>query len=145
MFIVDDPMLALIARFVLDVQHIDVSDEQFLQEQLRSIERYVDGFPADQRQERALEWIEEHAQRYRVAWQRRVVADQLADRRCRDCPLVREDSGSRCEIHAKWSSLLDEYLHDRISSRKYVEDALGLLKDHKSRLAARRLSSPLRP
>lgn len=136
MFIADDPMLALIARFVLDVQHLHVSDEEFLREQVHAIERYVDRFPADQRQERALEWIERHAESYRVAWQRRVVSDQLADRRCKDCPLVREDSRPRCEIHAKWSSLLDDYLHDRISSRRYVEDTLSLLRDHKSQLRA---------
>lgn len=39
MFIADDPMLALIARFVLDVQHLEVSDEEFLREQLGAIER----------------------------------------------------------------------------------------------------------
>ncbi|GMV16479.1 MAG: hypothetical protein DYH12_08955 [Sorangiineae bacterium PRO1] len=137
MFIADDPMLALIARFVLDVQHLEVSDEEFLREQLGAIERYVNQFPAEQRQQRALEWIEEHAKHYRVAWQRRVVSDQLAERRCRDCPLIREDSRPRCEIHAKWSSLLDDFLHDRISSRRYVEDALSLLESHKSKLKAR--------
>ncbi len=136
MFIVDDPMLALIARFVMDVQHLDVSDEEFLQEQVRSIGEFVDRFPAEQRQARALEWIEVHAKHYRVAWQRRVVSDQLTDRRCSDCPLVRDDSRTRCEIHAKWARLLQGYLDDGISSRQYVEDALRLLSEHKSKLKA---------
>ena len=134
--IVDDPMLALITRFVLDTEHLDVSNEEFLRVQLRSIEQYVDHFPADEQQSRALEWIEQHAKEYRVAWQRRVVSDQVAERRCRDCPLVRDDSHTRCEIHAEWSRLLKDYVNDKISSQQYVEDALGLLNDHKSQLKA---------
>jgi hypothetical protein len=133
-FIVDDPMLALIARFAVDLDHLSVSDQSFLDEQLRSICQHVEQYPPEQRNQRALEWIEDHAKRYRLAWQRRVISDESSQHRCADCPLVRLDASAPCEVHARWSSLLQEYLDDRISSRRYVEDTLALLSEHKSRL-----------
>lgn len=142
MFIVDDPMLALIARFVTDVEHLDVSDRDFIQEQVRSIGRYVDQYPEEQRQMRAMEWVEDHAEHYRVAWQRRVVSDRVTRRRCPDCPLMNQGANTRCEIHARWSRLLEEYLANEISSRQYVEDTLSLLKEHKSELKVALLQKP---
>jgi hypothetical protein len=140
MFIVDDPMLALIARFVMDADHLEVSNDRFLREQVQAIEEYVGQFPEDQRQSRALEWIAEHAKHYRIAWQRRVVVDGLTQRRCSDCPLVRDEAGSRCKIHAEWSRLLQDYLDEKVTSRGYVEDALRLLKDNKSMLLPPRVA-----
>ena len=134
MFIVDDPMLALITRFVFDAAHLDVSDREFLQEQVRSIRQYVDQYPEDERQARAIEWVEEHAQQYRTAWQRRVISDRVTQQRCPDCPLIKENPSARCEIHARWASLLHEYLGNQISSRQYVEDTLVLLNAHKTQL-----------
>jgi hypothetical protein len=133
-FIVDDPMLALITRFIVDIEHLDVSDREYLQAQLRSIQAFVDQYPADQRQQRALEWIESHAKEYRVAWQRRMVSSQLTKRRCRDCPLVERDASRHCDVHAQWSRLLQDYVGDRISSRQYVQSALDLLHAHKLEL-----------
>lgn len=127
-------MLALIARFVTDVEHLDVSDRDFLEEQVQSIGRYVDEYPEEQRQMRAMEWIEDHAEHYRVTWQRRVISDRVTRRRCADCPLIDQGATATCEIHARWSRLLEEYLGDQISSREYVEDTLSLLNEHKSRL-----------
>lgn len=127
-------MLALITRFVFDVEHLDVSDQDFLEEQVRSIRRYVEQFPDAERDRRALEWIERHAQHYRVAWQKRVISDRSSRGRCPDCPLLRRDAAAQCEIHARWKQLLHDYLGDRISSRAYVEDTLRLLTEHKAEL-----------
>ncbi|MBS1223686.1 MAG: hypothetical protein H6R24_364 [Proteobacteria bacterium] len=63
MYIADDPTLALITRFVGEAQNLDLSDAQFLLEQIAAIEQYVAPFPAEERQGRALEWIETHARR----------------------------------------------------------------------------------
>jgi hypothetical protein len=142
MFIVDDPMLALISRFVLDVEQLNASNEEFLQQQVHSIEQYVNQFGADERQRRALEWIEEHAKHHRQSWQRRMVTEQLTERRCKDCPLIADDSHAHCAIHAEWSDLLRDYVDDRISSRQYVEDVLKLLSDHKSQLKVARSARP---
>lgn len=140
MFIVDDPMLALIARFVMDTEHLDMSDDHFLRAQVQAIEAHVHQFPEDQRQSRALEWIDQHAKQYRIAWQRRAVVDGLTQRRCSDCPLVRDDAGARCKIHAEWVRLLQDYVDDKVSSRQYVEEALRLLKDNKAMLLTPRIA-----
>lgn len=133
MFIVDDPLLALIARFVLDVEHLEVSDDELLQEQVRLIQEYLERFPAAERQARAIEWVEQHAKNYRVAWQRRVVSERLAQR-CPDCPLLHRDPSAQCEIHARFSQLLQEFLRDQISTHEYVVDTLALLNEHKTKL-----------
>ena len=41
---------------------------------------------------------------------------------------------SRCEIHDSWVGLLKRYVNGQITSRRYVEDTLVLLKDNKTRL-----------
>jgi hypothetical protein len=144
MFIVDDPMLALISRFVMDSEQLDASNEEFLRQQVQSIEQYVDQFGADERQRRALEWIEEHAKHHRQSWQRRKVSEQLTERRCKDCPLIQDDAQPHCEIHAAWADLLRDYVDDKISSGQYVEDALKLLSDHKSQLKVAHSARPKR-
>jgi hypothetical protein len=45
MYIVDDPMLALITRFMGDTQHLNVSDAEFLLRQITAVEQYVEQFP----------------------------------------------------------------------------------------------------
>lgn len=137
MYIVDDPTLALITRFVGGAQHLDVSDEGFLLQQIAAIERYVERFPDDQRQARALEWIEAHAQQYRQHWQKQVAVGALAEARCPDCPL---DGGARtrpCPVHDKWLDLLRRYAAAELSAQEYVEDALRLLDTQKDRLKVR--------
>jgi len=65
MYIVDDPTLALIARFLGDVASEAYSDEEFFNRQLSAVEAYVEGFPEDERDARALQWIEANAMHYR--------------------------------------------------------------------------------
>ena len=62
MYIVDDPTLALIARFVGETHDVNVSDADFLFGQVAAIKRYVRQFPVAERQSRALQWIETYAQ-----------------------------------------------------------------------------------
>ena len=134
MFLVDDPMLALIVRFVAGDREFGVSDEELQQRQIRAIREYVSRFPEQERQVRALEWIEANAERYRRQWQRAMVAECLSDTRCPDCPLMRDDTGAPCEIHDRWKEALDRYLEDEISAGQYVESTLALLEAHKNRL-----------
>ncbi len=134
MYIVDDPTLALITRFVGDASNLNLSDEDFLFEQIAAIERHVAQFPDDERQARALEWIEAHAQHYRRQWQKQAAVGVLAGARCPDCPL---DGGARtapCPIHKKWLDLLRRYAAAELSAREYVEDTLKLLGTRKDRL-----------
>jgi hypothetical protein len=135
MFIVEDPMLALITRFVTDTRELGLSNDDFLRAQVRAIQEHVSRHPEAERQARALDWIEQHAERYRLTWQRAQVAAQVGDRRCGDCPLVSSGASTHCEVHTKWVALLEDYVAGRTSSREYVEEALALLRAHKSRLA----------
>ena len=50
MYIADDPMLALITRFMGDTQHLSVSDAEFLLRQITAIEQYVAQFPPSELQ-----------------------------------------------------------------------------------------------
>jgi len=134
MFVVDDPMLALIARFVAGSREFGISDEELQQRQIRAIRNYVSRFPEEERQKRAMEWIEANAERYRRQWQRAMVAECLTDTRCFDCPLLLDDTASQCEIHDRWKEALDRYLEDAISAAQYVESTLKLLEAHKNRL-----------
>ena len=66
MCIIDDPMLALIARFVVeDIDNISISDEMFLRHQVAEIRSYIEKAPRKQQQQLALAWIKEHAEQYR--------------------------------------------------------------------------------
>ena len=69
MYIVDDPTLALITRFVGDSPNPDLADAEFFRQQLSAIEAYVESFPDAERELRALEWIEANARQYRQQWQ----------------------------------------------------------------------------
>lgn len=135
--VIDDPMLALIARFAGCCENLHVSEETFLRGQLEQIRAYVDRYPPDQRQARAMEWIARNAEYYRRSWQRELVADEAPTSRCPDCPLQRRKPGAiRCEIHGRWLRLLNRYVAGETSSREYVEDSLKLLRRHKERLRA---------
>lgn len=133
---VDDPMLALIARFVAceaDLQHLN--NEQCLRDQLASIQRHIASFPVEQQEQAALDWIAEHAQRYRQEWQKRErLPGVLADRRCPDCPLVDHGAGGTCMIHRRWVGLLNEYASGQIHSDSYIKATLRLLQEHKDHL-----------
>ncbi len=134
MFIVDDPMLALIARFIVDVDNLDGFNEEFLARQVETMQRHVEKYPEDQQEMKAMEWIKDHARNYRREWQKRLISEQVAGKKCPDCPLVGDDPLSHCEIHDLWVNLLKAYTEDNITSTDYVEDTLKLLNDNKARL-----------
>lgn len=133
-FSIDDPMLALIARFAGCCGDLDASEDAFLRRQCCQIREFVERYPTDQRQERALEWIARNAEEYRRKWQKDLVTDQATVNRCPDCPLERQDETVTCEIHDHWLELLNRYVADGTSSQAYVEDSLLLLRQHKERL-----------
>ena len=142
MCIIDDPMLALIARFVVkDMADLNISDEVFLQHQLTEIRSHVEKTPREQQQKLVLEWIKEYAERYRQDWQRNTLSRVVVNKRCVDCPLSRDGSTSYCVIHSKWVALLEEYISDKIGSEKYIEETLDLLTQHKSDLKISEISS----
>ena len=134
MYIADDPTLALITRFVGEAENLDLSAAEFLLQQIAAIEQYAALFPAEERQARALEWIEIYARHYRQQWQKQAVVGVLAHARCPDCPLDGGDRTIPCAIHDRWLELLRRYAATEISSREYVEDSLKLLGRYKDRL-----------
>jgi len=135
MCIIDDPMLALIARFVVeDIDNINISDEIFLQQQITEIQNHIKKSPQKKQQQQALEWIKEHAEQYRQDWRRRTFSRVVLDKRCADCPLVHDSSSSFCTIHSKWVVLLKEYVADKIGSDEYIKEALNLLEQNKTNL-----------
>ncbi|MEA3277149.1 MAG: hypothetical protein U9Q81_18055 [Pseudomonadota bacterium] len=133
-FAIDDPMLALIARFAGCCEQLDISEETFLRQQLDEIRDYVGRYPEEQTHERALEWIARNAERYRRNWKKNLVTGQAAASRCPDCPLERRDVTDRCEIHDAWLEVLNLYVAGETSSQQYVDDTLSLLRRHKERL-----------
>ena len=142
MSVIDDPMLALIARFVVgDIDNVSISDEVFLQNQLAEIRSHIDNAPREQQQQLALVWIKEHAEQYRQEWQRKTFSKAVLDKRCPDCPLIHDSDVSFCVIHSEWVILLKKYVDDDISSEKYVEHALALLTQHKTNLKISAVSS----
>ncbi len=142
MCILDDPIFALIARFVVDdIDNISISDEIILQYQVGEIRNYIENAPIEQQQQLALSWIEEHAERYRQECQRKAFSNIVLDKRCADCPLINDDSKSFCIIHSRWVVLLREYINYEISSDKYIEETLDLLNQHKTELKISAISS----
>jgi len=141
-YIVDDPLLALIARFIGTESDPDPAGDAFLHRQIAAIQAYVSGFPRKERDARALEWVKDHARQYRQQWQIHVVSEQLAAARCPDCPLVGDRDPAQCEIHELWSDLLQRYVNHEISSTEYVESTLDLLAQHKSHLRVSRHDAP---
>lgn len=137
MYTLDDPTLALILRFVGRGRAITFRDEEFLREQAAEIRRCLEGCPAEERQDRALQWVEEHAREQRERWAKDAVGEMFSNQRCPDCPLAGTDLGGSCEIHQQWLELLRRYVGDEIDSRTYVEDSLALLASHKERLKPR--------
>jgi hypothetical protein len=132
-FVVDDPTLALIARFVGGPGQLDRIDAEFLYHQIAAIQEYVGRFPSSEREARALEWIEANAAQYRQAWHEQAALEALARTRCPDCPLSEGDD-SPCEIHARWLALLRRYVAGELSSHQYVKWSLALLEAHKDHL-----------
>lgn len=134
MYIVDDHLLALIARFMGDNQDVTVSDTEFLIRQVGAIQNYIEQFPEHEREQRTMEWIAEYAREYRRQWQKNAIAQTLGKMRCHDCPLTDTHKSPHCEIHSMWLNLLQHYVADDISSEEYVESTLTLLGRYKDRL-----------
>lgn len=63
-----------------------------------------------------------------------LIAGEAVASRCPDCPLERRGDAETCEIHERWLEVLSLYVSGETSSRRYVEDSLGLLRRHKERL-----------
>jgi hypothetical protein len=142
MYIVDDPTLALISRFVEGSERPELSDEEFFQGQLATVEAYVASFPEAEREMRALAWIENNARRYRQQWQQHAAVAVLQAARCPDCPLAGgHERQTPCAIHERWLELLGRYVGSQISSHDYVEQSLALLARHKAGLRASRARS----
>jgi len=137
----DDPTLALIARFVVeDVDELKLSDEHYLQHQINEIKRQIEKFPEEQQEQFALAWIREHAERYRRDWRKKIFTETALDKRCADCPLIHDNPTSSCVIHKRWVELLKEYIAGEINSDKYIEETIHLLKEHKNSLKVATLS-----
>lgn len=136
MCIIDDPMLALIARFVVeDLDNINISDEMFLQQQIAEIRSHIEKSQTKQKQQQlAMEWIKEHAEQYRQEWRRRTFSEVVLDKRCTDCPLINDNSSPFCSIHSKWVVLLKKYVANEIGSDNYIEETLNLLEQNKTNL-----------
>ena len=134
MYTLDDPLLALILRFVGRSQKVTLRDDEFLHDQVGAIREHVAAFPAEDRKARALEWVEKHAREYRDRWAKATVGEILSDQQCVDCPLAETGSAENCQIHKSWLGLLRSYVADEISTTAYVEDSLDLLARHKRSL-----------
>jgi len=134
MYTINDSMFALMLRFVGHKKEISFSDQDFIKKQLKEIEAHINDFPEEERGHQALEWIERYAAEYRKDWEKDIIGKEVSDRRCLDCPLAETDSGGHCEIHEQWLELLEQYVTDKINSKKYVENGLKLLADHKENL-----------
>ncbi len=151
MYTIDDPMLALILRFVGHSQEIDFCDHDFIQEQLKTIQNHIEGFPPAERKLRAIEWIEKYAREYRESKVKEVLGEMFSSQRCPDCPLSEVGIPRYCRIHGQWLGLLQQYSAEEIDARVYVEKSLKLLAEHKESLKANlsmlsvdRSSRPLR-
>ena len=134
MYTLDDPMLALILRFVGRSETIAFCDEGFLREQQEALREHLAGVPGEDRRARALEWVETHAREYRDRWAHRVVDEVFSGERCQDCPLVGQDDAGNCRIHDQWLELFHRYLADEITTGTYVADSLAILARHKKSL-----------
>lgn len=137
MLIVDDPLLALIVRFCSDPDTPDETNQEFVRYQVQALKEYVGQFPETERGAKAMEWIQKYAAGYRRNWQNRTVARRTLEERCRDCPLGNRGATEHCEIHEQWLYLLKRYMDGEMMSKKYVKDALQLLRSHKKRLQRR--------
>ncbi|WP_428623063.1 hypothetical protein [Sedimenticola sp.] len=138
MFIVDDPILALIVRFAVRDREINGTDEAFLRRQVETLKQYLKRFPESEHGDKVIEWIAEYAAEYRLSWQRQVVSRQAGKTRCRDCPMNTFGEDVFCQVHYKWMELLRRYSRDEMNSIEYVKAALQMLRQHKRQLVIRK-------
>ena len=134
MYVLDDSMFALLLRFVGSERTITVCDREFLQRQLDAIRTHVEMFPPEERQPRAMEWIERYSRKYRRRWEKGVIHKEAAAERCPDCPMSDWGASQNCQIHQRWLELFQRYTADEVDSKQYVASALALLARHKEDL-----------
>ena len=148
MFIIDDPLMALILRFVSNSADKAQGDDEFMKRQIKAMKQHIARFPEEERTNRAMEWIGQHAAQYRRTWERNTIAGRTVHHRCPDCPLADLNASEQCEIHAQWLYLLHRYLNDEVTSRGYIEDALALLREvkeqQKLRVNSKTRTSPVK-
>jgi hypothetical protein len=135
MYTIDDPMFALILRFIGHNKQVHFCDEGFLHKQVKAIQEHVKKFPPEERQLRAIEWIEKYARQYRKNWEEETIVKKFLGKRCSDCPIHKSKfKVFKCQVHDKWMQLFQQYATDEISSKQYVEKNLKLLRQHKEQL-----------
>jgi hypothetical protein len=131
----DDPVLALIARFVeSDSDNLSNLNEAFLRSQVETINSHIKDAPHEQRQHLALTWIKEHAEQYRQYWLKNTLSRCATVKQCNDCPILHNSKKEYCNIHSEWVILLNEYVTDKIDSEKYIDETLHVLNQHKNEL-----------
>ncbi len=128
--VVNDALLALIVRFVGGNHDIKLCDNAFVQQQINDIQAYIKQFPTEEQNYQALVWIERYAKTYRERWENEMIARELQQKKCDDCPLTNR-SEYACQIHQEWLDLLQQYIEKKIGSQQYVEETLQLLEEHK--------------
>ncbi|MCG6863115.1 MAG: hypothetical protein LJE70_17855 [Chromatiaceae bacterium] len=132
---IDDPLLALILRFVVAEADSDLPHAACMRLQVTLIQEHISAFRAEDREARAIEWVEQHARRFREDCKGKLVAAALAEEaRCRDCPLLETSNRGPCVIHEYWASLVRRYVNKQLSSAEYVRNSLALLQEHKEKL-----------
>ena len=132
---IDDPLLALIVRFMVAETDSALPHEACMRLQVALIQDHIATSPPEDREARAIEWVEQHARRFREECRGKLVAAALAgEAKCRDCPLLERAGDDPCVIHQRWAALVHRYVDEQLSSAEYVRECLALLQDHKDQL-----------
>jgi predicted metal-dependent hydrolase len=134
MYTINDSMLTLILRFAGHKQAIAFSDQEFIQKQLNAIQEYLEEYPPEEQESRAIEWIAMYADQYRKMWEKESLTKEVSSHRCLDCPLSEPDIFGHCQIHEQWLALLQQYAANEINSRQYIESSLKMLAQNKEHL-----------
>jgi len=131
---IDDSVFALILRFAGFNQELSLHSGEFFKKQLQEINTHINQYQPEERGSRAIQWIEQYASEYRKAWNKEIVAKEVLDHKCPDCPLQDDNTLGHCQIHDQWLELLQRYVGGEINSEEYVDNALSLLATHKEDL-----------
>ena len=140
---VDDSVFALILRFAGFNQKLSFRADEFFKVQLQEIRAHIDQYLPEEQESRAIKWIEQYASEYRKTWNKGIVAEEVSEHKCPDCPLQDDNASGHCQIHDQWLELLQKYAVDEIDSQEYVENALSLLAAHKESLRIKLSDLPL--
>jgi hypothetical protein len=128
---IDAPLLALLLRFVVSEAPGELPQEACMRLQLAMIREHVAGFPPQEREARALEWVQTHARRFRQECHGKLIRAATADdARCPDCPLSATPDRARCAMHEQWIALVRRFLDDELAPVEYVRACLDLLRAH---------------